>query len=447
MSLKARVTIQPLQDDHFEHLFEFKFPKKFSAWKIYNKQYKFSFQEQLIDINCSIHDDLDDVLYCSHSAAKKLLLPLAPTPLSIVYNQKEESMHIKPIIAVVTNVQQQGVSVKIGSITKFCEELAQFCKQNGLFFYIFSPGDMQDHFVHGYIYLNNMWQKQKLPLPDVIYNRIHSRSHEKNLHTFFTKCKDLEIPIFNERYLNKWEVHETLSTYDHLVPYLPETIIHRRKSSLFKFVEKYESIFLKPIYGSQGKHIYRINRVHNQYHLMLSSHASQNVIVFSTFDDLFETLSGRIGQKPYIVQQGLSLLKHHDRTVDFRILCHRDYIGDWKATSIVARISPKKNFVANVAQGGELTHPEKVLNTNDDTKQIVKALKELALEICNITSNEFEGFFGEFGVDLVLDEFGKIWFIEVNTKPSKNLDGALEQKSVRPSAKAILQHCCFLAKF
>lgn len=85
-----------------------------------------------------------------------------------------------------------------------------------------------------------------------------------------------------------------------------------------------------------------------------------------------------------------------------------------------------------------------VLSAQFDAKempQIRKHLKELALEVAMEIGAVSEGIFGELGIDLAIDKTGHPWIIEVNTKPSKNLDQPQSTRTIRPSAKAVILYC------
>jgi glutathione synthase/RimK-type ligase-like ATP-grasp enzyme len=71
-------------------------------------------------------------------------------------------------------------------------------------------------------------------------------------------------------------------------------------------------------------------------------------------------------------------------------------------------------------------------------------LKEIALEVANGIGMVSEGMYAELGIDLAIDQSGRPWIIEVNTKPSKNLDSAPCSSPIRPSAKAIILYCLYL---
>jgi glutathione synthase/RimK-type ligase-like ATP-grasp enzyme len=449
MSLKAKVCIHPLPDHHLTKQEEIRFPKRFSAWKLNNLQIKISFGKQTVDVVCNIHEEKEDVLFCSHTLAKQLLLPLVPTTVSISYDRNEEKMSFGPVFAVLTTVKQDNASVHFNSINDFCKELASFSNQHGIFFYVFQLSDFHDDYVYGYMYNNQRWHKHKLPHPNAIYNRLHSRAFERSetAKSFFEMCRNSGIPYFNDRYLNKWEVHEKLKPYSHLIPHLPDTTPFTEKHHLLSMLKRYSCIYIKPIYGSMGKHIYRVTKEVDQYCLKYSSFSQENVQLYDNVTDLYEALSRKVGKKAFIIQQGIPLYTYKDRTIDFRILCNRDYFGEWFVSSFFARLSKKENFVSNVAQGGELLKPDQVLENFPKKMRthILKGLQELALEVCKQINIESDGEFGELGIDLAIDTSGDLWLIEANIKPSKNLDGEINATKVRPSAKAILQYGSFLA--
>jgi glutathione synthase/RimK-type ligase-like ATP-grasp enzyme len=449
MSLKAKVLLQPMPDHTFEDTSDIVFPKRFRAWKLHNQMVTISFGHRKFDVHCKIHAENEDAIYISHSLSKQLLLPHLPSTLSLSYHKDIAYMSLGPVFAVLTVFNKKQTPVSFGAIDSFCNELSSFCSQHGLFFYVFSLDDFKDNEVGGYTYSNQMWQKHQLPLPNVIYNRIPLRKMERSelAKIFFEKCKELEIPFFNDRFLNKWEVHQMLTSELHLKLHLPETTIFARKSTFINMVKNFTTIYVKPIYGSQGKHIYRITRENENYILENSGYSSTNKQTFNDDNELYQAMKRKINNRKFLIQQGINLHEHKGRTVDFRVLCNRNYSGEWFVSSMMARLSPPKNFVSNVARGGELLKPEDVLYTykKSEQRQIVKALQELALEFCFQIGKNFEGEYGELGVDLALDQEGNIWFIEVNVKPSKDMDGNISSLKVRPSAKAILQYGSYLA--
>jgi glutathione synthase/RimK-type ligase-like ATP-grasp enzyme len=134
--------------------------------------------------------------------------------------------------------------------------------------------------------------------------------------------------------------------------------------------------------------------------------------------------------------------------MDYRVLCHKNHQNKWDVTSVVARISAENEFVSNIARGGEIMSPLNALKENmsvSDAKRVIAQMKDLAIETALIIERKTSGITGELGIDIGIDQDGKPWIIEVNSKPSKNFEDG--QMKIRPSAKAIIQFCTNLALY
>ncbi|MDV2887831.1 YheC/YheD family protein, partial [Alkalihalophilus pseudofirmus] len=64
----------------------------------------------------------------------------------------------------------------------------------------------------------------------------------------------LMIPLFNDRFLSKWEVYQQIHNEDSLQSAIPVTQIYS-KEKLYELAQKYDMVFIKPIHGSQGRNI------------------------------------------------------------------------------------------------------------------------------------------------------------------------------------------------
>jgi glutathione synthase/RimK-type ligase-like ATP-grasp enzyme len=359
-----------------------------------------------------------------------------------------EKMNSTRAIAVITEISETNETNHFGSIHDFCIELAEYAERKGFLFYVTSLTIYTGNERLGYMWENNSWVKTLVPEAGCIYNRIHSRKteHSPKFQEFLQHLQNNHIPIFNERYLNKWEVYHCLSNYEYLCPFLPETQMFTSKQTLEQFLNEYETVFIKPIHGSQGKKIFRIQKKEGHFLLDYSTFSVEKEQIYSSVSALFLALKERIKQ-PVIIQQGVPLQTYKNRPVDFRLLCHRVNDSKWQVTSSVARVASEESFVSNAARGGELFHINDMLKElyEPSTSTLQKNfLKELSLEIAAALSASTAGLYGEFGIDLALDTCGKSWVIEVNTKPSKNLDMPFSARRIRPSAKAIIDYCTYL---
>ncbi|EKN70235.1 hypothetical protein BABA_06101 [Neobacillus bataviensis LMG 21833] len=378
---------------------------------------------------------------------KAFELPIQCYTFQAIVFSKSHTLKLGPVIGLLTDFKKNQLDEPhFRTIHLFCEELHHGIVEHGGFFYVFSFDKFSDT---GYYLVDEKWVPAKLPLPDVIYNRIHSRKLENSnpYKQFRQKLDQFMIPFFNDRFLSKWEVHQKLSIESQLYSYIPETKICS-KELFYDFAQKYESIFLKPIHGSQGRNIIKVSQEDNQHYTFrtslseLSDHFNKRY----SLDEIYQQIKPLLHHQIYIIQQGIAFITHESTTMDFRVLCHKNRNDQWIVTSTVARIAAEKEFVSNLAKGGTLTRPLNALRTSMCEKQsldVLALIKELALETAEVISRHSEGITGELGIDIGVDREGKPWLIEVNSKPSKNFEDGLGK--IRPSAKAIIQFCSKLA--
>lgn len=350
----------------------------------------------------------------------------------------------RPIIAVLTEVSEkdnQNPSFK--NIHTFCEELHEYVSKSGGFFYVFTLNNTSKEAFTGFYFDEKKWQKAQLPLPDFVYNRIHGRRTEvsKRFKAFMELAKEFQITVFNHRFLSKWEVHEWLVQRNQLTAFLPETHLLTR-ALLENMLDTYNDLYIKPLNGSQGRGIYWVNQQDDHITLAFSKKEGIHQQPYKNKAEVIGAIIENIGSQPFLIQQGLDLLEWDGNKLDFRALCHRKNNHEWKVTSVVARSSAEDHFASNLALGGQLLRPNRVLATFFDKQYAhskLMLMKELALEVANCISNHVSGLMVELGIDIGIDVQGNLWLIEVNSKPSKNLGD--QRQRIRPSAKAIIHYC------
>jgi hypothetical protein len=69
------------------------------------------------------------------------------------------------------------------------------------------------------------------------------------------------------------------------------------------------------------------------------------------------------------------------------------------------------------------------------------------LKIAKGIETQIPGHFAELGIDLAADAFGKVWLLEVNSKPSKEDTTPWNENKIRPSVTKVVRYAQFLAKF
>ncbi|NBI28268.1 YheC/YheD family endospore coat-associated protein [Chengkuizengella marina] len=364
------------------------------------------------------------------------------------------TLTIGPFIGVLLSHRtKQSHSKPFGSNTIFCQELSDASKLQGAFVCFFTPKDIHvdSNKIDGWTYYGG-WSKRILPIPNTIYNRLSTRKQENksSVQHFMKEVKSkYHTQIFNEKFLDKTEVYDALSKSKNLQKYLPESYLLKNYSMLKMMCSKYTTVFLKPSQGSLGRGIIRITRQSNGAYLchfasVNGSHSEK----FSNLKKVYAKISGKLKSKKYQIQQGISLIKVNHRPIDFRALVQKNINGEWEITSIVGRIASNNHFVSNLARGGTLSSvKEALLKSNlpkHEVRNTIHRLNHSALKIVEGLEEQIPNHFAELGVDLSIDVHGKVWMIEVNSKPSKSDHTSLNENKIRPSVKKIIQYARYL---
>lgn len=397
----------------------------------------------IIPVNVQTHSlEKQDIIFSS-DLEKTLLLPKEIKTFLIPYNNKNQIIHLGPVIGILTDINDNKEDISFPAIQHLCKELAEELVQIGGFFYVFGLQNFEEDKIYGYFLDNHTWTKQLFPYPNVIYNRLHSRKADAS--TTFLKLKKIleekEIPIFNSKFFAKDETNQLLADQASIDKHLPVTE-KLTEQGFFSMLKTFPILYVKPVHGSQGRNIIHIEHIDDHFIATISSGKRKGKgQLFTEKKKLWKWLKNYVKNKNYICQQGIDFQKWQGRPLDFRILCHKNYQGHWTITSTVARIAQKDAIVANLAQGAEMKAAKIVLNellNTDNTSQKLEELKVLAIKIATILSENTEGYLGELGIDIGMDKQGHLWIIEVNSKPSKKLEEHIEK--TRPSTKALLDY-------
>ena len=377
----------------------------------------------------------------SNFTTEYLLLPSNNTPISITFFRSTKKLIIGPFLAIVTD-QSLLTDGTFGVMETFFQEMNTYCANQGFPFYVTNLQSLQDKKITGYLLTETGWISQTLPLADVFYNRIHSRQLEKSalFEQFTTELHKNRIPMFNACFLSKFDVHTLLLNEEALHSNLPESIMFQDKDEVCSFIQNHPIVYVKPVFGSQGRSIGKITKISDGWQFEHSGDMN-DIYITKTDLELFKVIRRFCKNRSFIIQKGISLLEWERKKVDFRILLHQQKDQDWKVTSMIARIGDPGHIVSNVARGADMKNGGQFLRERFDYSQALRlqrVLVQLAKKTAQHVSNQHHGLFAELGIDLAFDQDLHPWIIEVNSKPSKKFEGHYEK--IRPSVKAIIHY-------
>lgn len=295
----------------------------------------------------------------------------------------------------------------------------------------FSPFAIhEDGRVHAYVYdiKTNRWIFKQTILPLVIYDRVFyprgdlGRAALKRVKMMKTIRRD--TLFLNATIKSKWQVYRALERFPEVNEYLPETRRLVRWDVLAQMLKKHKVVFIKPSFGSQGKGVVRIeykgsgilaysgrNRSNGLFHDQVSS-----------LSELRQSMLPIIQGSPYLVQQGLELDYLGGLPFDLRCLVQKDGSGQWVVTGVAARIGKRGGVTSNLHGGGHAVSLRRILKQifSDQIRaqQVIEEIQSMAILIAT-SLEESIGSFGEVALDIGLDVHGRLWLIEVNSKPGR----------------------------
>ncbi|WEK55313.1 MAG: YheC/YheD family protein [Candidatus Cohnella colombiensis] len=382
---------------------------------------------------------------------------LTRTPLRIRYQASKGLLSLGPLIGVLVSRDHPGQPDRpFGDITMFCRELTEACRNQGAYVYFFTPNTISSvtSQVEGWVFARG-WQRLSLPAPDVVNNRLTMRrlENQQNVQHFFKELKQrYSGQVFNEKFLDKSDVFDALKRDVSLQKILPESHTLQNFSQLKSMCSKYNNVFLKPVRGSLGKGIIRITRTGpDQWLVSYAAVSGTKRQMFSSLAKLYTSISGKVRTVKYLLQQGLTLIEAGGRPIDFRALTQKNLSGKWVITSIVSRTAGSHHFVSNLARGGTLaTVRDSIAKSNLPSSFRASAsarLQRSALDIARGIETHIPAHFGELGIDLAMDTSGRVWLLEVNSKPSKNDNTPLKEGKIRPSVRMMIQYARYISGF
>jgi glutathione synthase/RimK-type ligase-like ATP-grasp enzyme len=375
------------------------------------------------------------VVQCSQDILEDLLIPESVT-LPLFLEPNKRILIIGPVVGILANVHWKQVTGIHGEQEKVFRKLLDAAHLEQVFGYVLSPLeiDWSKDFAWGYFYqqkneTGSEWKRTKLPLPNVIYNQISSRKFEKRpqVQEAIKRLRNLLAHrFFNPEYFDKWQVHRWLLKDAATAEYVPESMRVTKAASIAALLQRYGSVYLKPIHGSLGIGILKLTQLPDgriQYQLKQKSSIVQGYAK-GVAQALKLAISGK--KVRYMIQRGLPLMTYKGRPFDLRVLVQKDGEGKWSRTKLFARIAKQGDFTSNLTTGGDAKPIRELLQEliHDQAKvnQIMKDVKTCIKLIPASIERQSDSILGELGLDLGIDMNGKVWVIEVNAKPWKKTE-------------------------
>ncbi|WP_082927704.1 YheC/YheD family protein [Paenibacillus oryzisoli] len=311
-----------------------------------------------------------------------------------------------------------GIMVTKRNSRKRILALCQRYQSQNLRLYAFTPADIRWKMqrISGLSLKNGKWIQRIFPFPRVVYNRCFNKVSMTIQRLEKIIGKSMCFNTIN--HFNKWDIYNQLQQSS-LSQYVPRTFQYH-EVNLAEQLEVNNLLFIKPIYGSRGTSVYRIDRLENgDIHISLHSLAPR--IICRKNESIQEKLDEILGQKTYLVQEGIQMSRLDRQYFDIRVLVQKGKVGQWKIASIACRVAHEHYFNTSMCESvyevAEILHR---LYASEKANEILQSLNDVSV----IAAQEAEtlmGNLGELSVDFVLDKQSKLWIIELNGMPQKSI--------------------------
>lgn len=303
-----------------------------------------------------------------------------------------------------------------GILFVFCEQHIDFANEK-ITGYIYDPSSPEN------------WRKAELPFPGAIFRRVELAQNTLN-----GLREKMGRSFFNAQYFDKWQFWNWLSSDEELREFLAETSNKMNVTSLNAFIEKFNGVYLKPKNGSRGQGIYYIEKQENEY-IILQNYKDETQTF--TSEQMAQFLRRHFS---FLLQEPIRLHTFEGRKVDYRVILQKNGSGFWQCTGMIARFGKTNAISSNFKASGFAMEGTRALMTQFGYDELTAYQKyQEIITICTKMAckiDEIAGAYADLGIDVGIDEQGKVWVIEMNKRPDHDFPLMIKNRKMYYSVKA-----------
>ncbi len=389
-----------------------------------------SFGHRTVRANLRQHFGKEDQIWMTRELAHQLSIPFAHR---LLVKANENKISLGPLVGIVTcdAIAEEGFPFTNKYHNYFNNLLKlQYSQKHGGYYFVFDVNSVNWNTltVEG-VFLRpdtGGWERAEVPFPDVIYNKILSRTRENRPDT--QRFVDLlysksNAQMFNEKYFQKWDIYERLSQISTVSQLIPETYYNPTYEQILDMIRRYPMVYFKPVDGFMGMGIYQVILYKNQ---VIARYRRKNKNISKIYFSIQEFIKEHLPSKKrrnYVVQQGINLIKKDGQSLDFRIHLNKNIRNEWEATGIGAKVAGRGSITTHVKAGGKIISPSAVLRElfPDQSTILLEQLEINSIKIAKALEESFNKPIGELGIDMGIDENRNIWMFEANSKPGRSI--------------------------
>ncbi|GAB2561225.1 YheC/YheD family protein [Gracilibacillus alcaliphilus] len=295
--------------------------------------------------------------------------------------------------------------------TFLARSIAYVCGHYGIDFFYFTPEDvdLSRQKINGQFLIKGKWIRKETSYPDVIDNE---PMRERHRHIY----ESLEEQGFltTKRLGSKKKVFRMMEKSgnfnDVLIPYKSIETDNDVKSA----VELYGKVLLKPSVSNQGRNVYSVEKINENYQITTDS----NEIIYNELEFSLE-FNKLITDRSYICQPYIDSTTREGHPFDVRIHTRKNAEGKWSTVCIYPKIGIGNAITSNINQGGGVSEVNAFLKAQFDDKweSVKRELNRLSKSLPTRFQSLYNRSIDALAFDLGIDKIGKVWLFEVNTYP------------------------------
>lgn len=306
--------------------------------------------------------------------------------------------------------------------------LVQAGRKLGAEVYMFSNEDVlpRQRQIRGIVpVVNGGWVQRLCPWPDVVIDRRRSDWNP----AFIRMRRQPWFPYANSKFVMKAGATRLFAADSRVSKWIPKTVPFSPKH-VGRMLEEFPIVYLKPGNGTGGSSIVKVKRQGAEWIVwgrkrsgtLSTARLGSRDAVTRWLQDWVRTQHIRSGR--FILQQGLDLELVPTRVVDSRLLIQKDGNGEWKVTGMATRIGGKNSPTTNMLYGdGKAYSFDSFMKERfgaEKATSIREECERLAGAVVAFAEKRFGPMF-EFGLDIGIEVDGRVWLIEANPKPSRDV--------------------------
>lgn len=300
----------------------------------------------------------------------------------------------------------------------------------GLDIFVFTPSDVNDkkQLIHALTYdaKSKRWTREWRRFPNMIFDRCRIQRSKRFTQLLSFRSRYGGLTFLNRPLRNKWTIYQTLSGKSRFRAHLPETVLFQGTDDVLRLLKSYSTVYVKPINGTGGRGILRVEKQNADSYLIQGRRQNRAIVPAQNIHKsrLGSFLSAWRGSNRYVAQQGIQIKLPNGRVHDYRMLVQKNGQGHWEVTGCVGRVGAPRSVTSNLHGGGHAVAMNTLLKqwiTSDEKRaEVRRSAERLSLDIAEYLENTYEALC-ELALDLAIDRSGRIYVLEVNPKPAREV--------------------------